>query len=169
MNYTLDCEFMEDGHTIELLSLALVAEDGREIYLENWNADLSKANVFVEARVLPHLHLSEQPCPDDGHWCPLLASSHMGKTILRWMGKDPSPVFWGYYSAYDWVALCQLFGTMMDLPQGWPMYCHDLRSWLDWHDYTQVTQPDGMPHHALSDARWIMETLKTYRRREASL
>jgi hypothetical protein len=43
MKYFLDTEFIEDGKTIDLISIALVAEDGREIYLCNSDCDLNKA------------------------------------------------------------------------------------------------------------------------------
>lgn len=39
--------------------------------------------------------------------------------------------FYGYYSAYDHVVLCQLFGKMIDLPTGFPMYTIDLKQELD--------------------------------------
>lgn len=38
---------------------------------------------------------------------------------------------YGYYSAYDHVALCWLFGKMIDLPKGFPMYTIDLKQELD--------------------------------------
>lgn len=41
------------------------------------------------------------------------------------------PEFWGYYCDYDWVLFCSLFGTMMDLPKGFPMYCRDVKQLLD--------------------------------------
>ena len=41
------------------------------------------------------------------------------------------PEFYGYYSDYDWVVFAQLFGTMMDLPKGFPMYCKDLKQYKD--------------------------------------
>lgn len=39
--------------------------------------------------------------------------------------------FYGYYSAYDHVALCWLFGKMIDLPKGFPMYTNDLKQMMD--------------------------------------
>jgi hypothetical protein len=48
--------------------------------------------------------------------------------------KEVGPVrFCGYYSDYDWVVFCWLFGKMMDLPtsSGFPMYCYDLKQKLD--------------------------------------
>lgn len=41
------------------------------------------------------------------------------------------PEFYGYYSDYDWVVLCWLFGRMINLPKGFPMYCIDLKQTLD--------------------------------------
>lgn len=45
--------------------------------------------------------------------------------------KYPNIELYGYYSAYDHVALCWLFGKMIDLPKGFPMYCKDLKQILD--------------------------------------
>ena len=39
--------------------------------------------------------------------------------------------FYGYYSAYDHVVLCWLFGKMIDLPTGFPRYTIDLKQELD--------------------------------------
>jgi hypothetical protein len=41
------------------------------------------------------------------------------------------PEFIGYYCDYDWVLLCSLFGRMIDLPKGFPMYCIDLKQNID--------------------------------------
>ncbi len=41
------------------------------------------------------------------------------------------PEFYGYYADYDWVVFCWLFGKMIDLPNGFPMYCIDLKQILD--------------------------------------
>jgi hypothetical protein len=39
--------------------------------------------------------------------------------------------FYGYYSDYDWVVFCWLFGRMINLPKGFPMYCNDLKQESD--------------------------------------
>lgn len=43
----------------------------------------------------------------------------------------PEPEFYTYYGAYDWVVFCWLFGKMIDLPKGFPMYSKDLKQILD--------------------------------------
>ena len=47
------------------------------------------------------------------------------------IGKRTPPEFYGYYCDYDWVVFCWLFGKMIDLPKGFPMYCIDLKQTLD--------------------------------------
>lgn len=79
------------------------------------------------------------------------------------------PKFYGYYSDYDWVVFCQLFGQMMDLPTGFPMYCRDLQFMKEqlqekisdipievWTGYPAQTNE----HNALCDAQWNKELFK---------
>lgn len=87
------------------------------------------------------------------------------------------PEFYGYYSAYDHVALCWLFGKMIDLPNGFPMYTIDLKQILDEKAKlipTSYTTEEGLKsikisedypqqpnkHNALSDAKWNFELYK---------
>src|SRR5205814_10714422 len=63
------------------------------------------------------------------------------------------PELWGYYSAYDHVAFCQLFGTMMDLPKGFPMYTRDLKQWCDQLGNPRLPEQGKGEHNALADAR----------------
>lgn len=67
------------------------------------------------------------------------------------------PKFYAYYADYDWVVFCQLFGTMMQLPKGFPMYCVDLKQELDKFDLKnkakQLPKQEN-EHNALADAIW---------------
>lgn len=69
------------------------------------------------------------------------------------------PVFYAYFASYDWVVFCWIFGRMMDLPKGFPMYCHDLKQMMVERNLTsqwkQTTCPEpANAHNALADARW---------------
>lgn len=187
MRYFIDTEFLEDGKTIDLLSIGIAAEDGREYYAQSIHANLSRANDWVARNVLPHLlHFDlgqrRRSCKDAFGEAVSRAVPHSAmcddhgfptKPPCPWRGRgdmafdlrafcDPKqhgqPEFWGYFSAYDWVAICQLFGDMGSLPDGWPMYCHDYRAYLDEHDRHHIRQPDDAAHYALSDARWLRES-----------
>jgi hypothetical protein len=161
MRYWLDTEFIESGsyQPIDLLSIGIVAEDGREFYAENTDADLSKANDWVRANVLPqlvHFGHGKHVSWDDFPSCP--RNSRAGIRIAVYEFCDPQrhgkPEFWGYYADYDWVVLCQLFGTMVDLPKGWPMYCRDLKQWADELGNPALPEQAKGEHHALADAKW---------------
>jgi hypothetical protein len=132
-----DTEFIEDGKTIDLISIGMVREDGHYYYAESSECDLSKASPWVRENVLPHLK------------GPKFTRAEIAADILKFAGERPE--FWAYYADYDWVALCQLYGTMMDLPKGWPMFCLDIKQLAgDRRLPTQTSQK----HNALEDARW---------------
>jgi hypothetical protein len=66
---------------------------------------------------------------------------------------------WGWCAGYDWVAWCQLFGTMMDLPVGWPHYIRDIQYVLDERGLADAVLPpqSEQAHNALADARYIQQ------------
>lgn len=119
MIHYIDTEFIEAPCTIDLISLALVSEDGREFYMISSEFDESKASPWVVENVIQKL--------GDG---PRHTRVEIRDAVLKFVG-DEEPEFWGDYCAYDWVVFCWVFGTMMDLPEGWPMYCNDIRPWYN--------------------------------------
>ena len=143
MRFFLDTEFIESGPgaPIDLLSIGIVSEDGREFYAESASANLSLASTWVEENVLPHLTGEKQ----------LL--DPIGDAIKAFVGKE-KPEFWGYYADYDWVVFCQIFGAMVNLPEGWPMYCRDIKQFCDSVGNPKLPKQASSEHHALSDARW---------------
>lgn len=154
MKYWFDTEFIErgGGEPLRFLSIGIVAEDGREFYYENPLARrlvcedyVRFADPWLICNVLPHLkgqQRDERSRPDFEiqHFCD--------------SAKFGTPEFWAYYADYDWVVLCQLFGRMIHLPKGWPMYCRDLKQLLDERDIRVTPQDPSGEHDALNDARW---------------
>ncbi len=148
MRYFLDTEFMESGHLmpITLLSIGIVAEDGREFYAINSEADWTLANDWVKENVVPHLRRSDAP---------KLLYIEIAHRVLAFVeAGGEKPEFWGYYADYDWVVFCQLFGAMIDLPRGWPMYCRDIKQLCDSLGNSSLPAQESTEHNALNDARW---------------
>jgi hypothetical protein len=151
MKFWYDTEFYEDGKTIDLISIGIVAENGRELYLENSEFDWSRVpeDHFVVEHVKPHLdnHLYGEPKKDIAEQVKLFiqnGSYHAENNEL-----------WGYYSSYDHVVLAQLFGRMVDMPEGIPWFTRDLKQWAEHLEYDQPFPIQGAgEHHALADARW---------------
>lgn len=234
MKYFLDTEFIEGFHKplfgkrrhfIDLISIGIVAEDGREYSAISSEYRYKDANRWVRDNVIAPLYMSTVHGDARTHIHPetfhkqygksnaqiakeivlfvnpirdgscLVAEEAMGNyrklhnvkdnpidrtnevTFFRSMMalEYARPDFYSYYADYDWVLLCSLFGTMMDLPDGFPMYCIDLKQMLDGKvkaryktgdnkvnfdralehmiDHPEWPKNEG-EHDALKDARW---------------
>jgi len=92
-------------------------------------------------------------------------NKEIAEEIINFVELDKSkPEFYGYYADYDWVVFCWLFGKMIDLPKGFPMYCRDLKQIADeiWEKTGKNTKFESPKneHNALSDAKWNKELHK---------
>lgn len=161
IRYYLDTEFVETGDTIDLISIGIVCEDGRELYCEVDGFDWSRANQWVLDNVKPHLWSSTKDKTEFNAWSRDggVGGLHTRKEIARLVREfcDPEvhgkPEFWTYYGSYDWVVTCWLFGSMMDLPTGWPMFTMDLKQLAQHSGNPQLPVQAEGEHHALLDAR----------------
>jgi hypothetical protein len=199
--YFLDTEFYERGpkYPIQYISLGIVCDDGRTFYAQNLTFDYSNVSDWLGRNVLPQLtHFNmgvrQRSCTPLGKYdsdgrceasdCPWYKGSKLGPKIIDFVWNQFTPVlgrekikpeFWAYYADYDWVVFCQLFGSMIDLPQGFPMYCRDIKQKADEvEEYLQrehdanfrLRLPKQMgEHNALADAQWnrkALANLETY-------
>lgn len=142
-----DTEFIEDGKTIELLSIGMVKETGEEYYAEVMETDRSLASEWVKENVLPGLTGTPKP------------REVIAAEVLLFAGSWPE--WWAYFADYDWVALCQLFGRMVDLPATWPKFCLDVKQLAVESGIAELKPPSTKSaHHALADARWARRAWK---------
>lgn len=167
MKFWYDSEFLEDGETINLISIAFVAEDGREYYAINKDADWSR--IRQDGWLMRNV-VSQLPVMMDD---PLFKPKDLiAAEVLEFLTHDgETPELWAWYAAYDHVVYAQLWGKMIDLPKGLPMYTNDLRSLMDWalpesRHSDLPKQTDGL-HDALEDARhlktrhdWVLRTVR---------
>lgn len=229
MKYYLDTEFIEGFHRpflgrrrhfVDLISIGIVAEDGREYYAVSKDFNPAKADKWVVQNVLDKIVAEHQQdarstvqnwtiedvmhnhgksnkqiateihefinphfaddllLHSEGYWKQhniIEIAPDKECPFFIWRSR---PEFYGYYSDYDWVVFCSLFGRMIDLPEGFPMYCRDLKQQLDEVAEIVIQRiPDGQPktenwskakimkldyhypkeingHNALDDARW---------------
>ena len=157
MKWFLDTEFNEDGRTIELISIGLVSSAGDSYYAVSGEFDESACNDWVKAHVLPSLVPQSKRKP---RW---VIASEIRRRVLD-AGK---PEFWAYFADYDWVALCQLYGRMVDLPEGFPFYCNDIKQLMHEHQIKKHQLPFQDPsseHNALADAEWNRSAYTAIRR-----
>lgn len=192
MRYFYDTEFLEDGKTIELISIGIVAEDGREYYAVNDDAPWDRIynDEWLMKHVWPQLPVKgyTEKLVSIGGGKTQMQMDHRGyldrsSTLVRpkWVirnevreflldgftpaghGDDGKPFYfdtdvpelWAWYGAYDHVALAQLFGKMINLPKGIPMWTNDLRQEVHRLGDPDLPEQAEGEHNALDDARHV--------------
>ena len=179
VRYFYDTEFIEDGKTIELISIGIVAEDGREYYAVNklitWHRLLGNEFAWLRENVWKHLPVRKNHMTLDPFHDAVKYRSAMAREILEFMGIDPKSEelpeieLWADYGAYDHVVLCQLWGKMADLPEGMPYRTNDIMQYADSLNIKESEFPEQdmtTRHHALHDARHNLEVFRFLRSRE---
>ena len=178
MLYFYDCEFLEDGYTIELVSIGIAAEDGRNYYAVNrnvrWERVARPEFAWVRENVWPHLPVSHtgslsinrnhQDSKDKD-----VIAKEVQEFLLHEStpdGQVPRIELWGEYPAYDHVVLCQLWGRMIELPSGIPMRTNCLVQLAESMGVSEKQLPQQNPdtqHHAMHDALHNLEVYKALR------
>lgn len=183
--YFYDFEFIDDGRTIDPISVGVVHENGDGYYAVFAETDMDrvKAHPWLARNVLPHLPLNGRGAvtkylATEGHArADLLGPVDLDRTddlvrprwriaqevraiLLDYLPEGHTLELVGDYAAYDHVVLAQLYGPMNDLPPGIPMFTRDIQ------DYARhlgvegeyLPEPaDGTAHDAFADARNIRE------------
>jgi len=80
--------------------------------------------------------------------------SEGAQRLMEFAYGDTDIEWWNWYGAYDHVALCQLFGRMIDLPKGFPMYSNDIKQLHKQAGWCEMPKQPGGLHNALEDARF---------------
>ena len=146
MRFFYDCEFIEDGTTIDLVSIGVVGEDGREFYAVSTEFDPTRAIPWVRRHVLDKL-----PSPGDPAW---RSRARIRDDLLAFLTEPGGEMeLWAWFAAYDHVVLCQLWGAMPALPRALPRFTRELRQ--RWEDAGKppLPPPTADAHDALADAR----------------
>lgn len=214
IRYFYDTEFIDDGTTIDLVSIGIVAvpdwcldptmplgehdvarRHARTYYAVNAECDFRalKERTWMVRNVLPHLPLVRgrvlkeflaNPANARRPFPAALAAADLDLTALevkpRWVIANEVRDFilapladdaevtielWADYGAYDHVALAQLWGPMVNLPNGIPMYTNDLqqlRRTVGDLEYRPDADPDA-EHNALADAWYALDLYRGLR------
>lgn len=146
--------------TIDLISIGIVDETGDKMLYEvsdEFDIESAVRSDFLRKNVLPQLPSKEQ-------W---ISRDRIRAKIYDFLKPSKgNPVqLWAYYADYDHVALCWLFGRMIDLPKGMPMYTMDIKQLAMHLGNPELPKQKDGEHDALADARWNREAylfLKKY-------
>jgi hypothetical protein len=146
VRYFYDCEFIEDGTTISLVSIGMVDETGREFYAVSTEFDERRAIDWVRKHVL-----SQLPSPSDPAW---RSRARIRDDLLAFLLEPGEPIeLWAWMASYDHVALAQLWGDMRALPRQIPRFTHELRQHWEYAGSPPLPLAGADAHDALADAR----------------
>lgn len=172
-----DTEFIDDGDTIELISIGMVNDKGEEYY--GINADLSlwrlRSLSWHMENTIPSLPIALRPgddiewVPEHSDWPKVRSKTRIRDDVydfLKASKENPKDdiELWAWFGAYDHVVLAQLWGPMVNLPvQTVPMYTNDLKQEMTrkeklGHPRLRFDMPmmsEGTVHNALDDARLL--------------
>jgi hypothetical protein len=179
MRIWYDTEFHEIGPTqpIRLISIGMVAEDGREYYAidigTSWWAIYK--NEWLRKNVLTQLPGEIKSFgngggtfdPDEStglYKKRSVIATEVAAFCKAGLKEGEQAELWAYYADYDHVVLAQLFGTMIDLPTHMPMYTRDIKHAVDMFQ-VELPKQEDTEHHALADARWVREAFKAVEQR----
>lgn len=146
-----DCEFTELGLAPRLISIGLVAEDGREFYAELSDTYLpAKCNPFVQEGVLPLLQGGQA----------LMAMNELTLRLGNWLEGFEQPVKLSTDSeSWDWPWICEIFEITGTWPENLDRRPFLLaKNYLNDYDQFVNAMEKGFAgglrrHHALDDAK----------------
>lgn len=160
-----DTEFLENGNTIRLISIGMVTEDGGTYYAVVNDPELMRdamVHPWLPDNVMCHLP-GRLDTRSGGGWMwdrshkdfgAVKSRAQIAADVATFLLEPGEPVeLWAWFGAYDHVALAQLFGPMVKLPTGIPMFTRELRQ--RWEECGSPELPaQYSAHNALTDAYW---------------
>jgi hypothetical protein len=169
MNYFLSTESFIDKKVLEVISIALIAEDGREYYALNLDCNLLAADYQTKLDIIEPLpekkdvswRTQEQIKSDLLHFIhghkghPWYSSEDVeGLKDDPWFDKDVRIWAWSENSN-DYKSLQKFFGGEGNLPKWFPEYCNYLEEQWNWFGTSELPEkPQEAVYSALADARW---------------
>ena len=181
-----DTEFREDGKVIDLISIGIVNYDtGATFYAVSSEFDTCAVatNPWLMKNVMSSINhelwldaypITGKPVPNFTVTDPAVMSRVEIRDGIMDFVKGTWPDFWAWYGSYDHVALAQLFGRMIDLPDRMPMFTSDIQQLRKQAGSPAMPkQPEGH-HNALADAQfnvvrydWLTALIEQQRRESA--
>jgi len=144
MRIWFDCEFVDTGSRIILISIGLVREDDKTFYAELETPETLR-HESVSQWVIDNVYPQLVGTPEVWRSGVVVAEA-----IKQLAG--PEPEFWGYRAAYPWVGLSQLYVRLgVFRPTDWLASVRDAWQLPDFHRYrVPASKPDNALFNALA-------------------
>ena len=133
MNLFFDCEFTGLRKDTTLISLGIVADNGKKFYAEFTDYDEKQCDDWIKKNVIGHLILGHENIVTTKNGDFFIRDNRKGirRALLSWIRRDVVLQFVSDVCHYDFVLLIDLLtngGTALDLPLNISAVCHDINS-----------------------------------------
>ena len=132
MNLFFDCEFTGLRKDTTLVSIGIVAENGKKFYAEFSDCDESQCDDWIKENVLKHTILAGNDTlaarlGEDSNTTVVLGSkADIRYELGEWLKQFDGVQFVSDVCRYDMVLLIDIFGGAFDLPKNISAVCHDI-------------------------------------------
>ncbi|GAB7057366.1 polyadenylate-specific 3'-exoribonuclease AS [Paenibacillus sp. YK5] len=165
MKVFFDTEFTGLHQNTTLISIGLIAEDGRTFYAELTDYDKNQVDEWIQKNVIDNLiiHNSRKNYyyVTDTDEIYLGDSEKIRRKLTEWIEQYESVEVWSDCLSYDWVLFNQLFGHAFNIPKNVYYIPFDICTLMK----IKGVDPDvnreefagmtGEKHNALHDAKVI--------------
>ena len=156
MKIFFDTEFTGLQQDTDLISIGIVAEDGREFYAELNDYREEKLDNWLKENVIANLTETEK-----------FSKSEVAEKIKEFLSPYEKVEVWSDCLAYDWVLFNNLFGGAFGVPKNVYYIPFDICTLMkirnvdpdvsreDFATTTKEAEVQGLKHNALHDAKVI--------------
>lgn len=123
MKIFFDTEFTGLHQQTTLISIGLVAEDGRSFYAELTDYDQSQIDDWLKENVINNLLLNSNEWDGMEYFGINQEDAVKGDTetvrkwLTTWLTQFDGVEIWSDCLSYDWVLFCQIFGHAFSIPK----------------------------------------------------
>lgn len=169
MKVFFDCEFTGLHQKTTLISIGLVAEDGRSFYAELDDYNQSQVDEWIRENVIANL-LPQDTEYNMGRtgandWTVLGDRKEVAYLLEKWLSQFDTVEMWSDCLSYDWVLFCDLWGHALNTPKIIYYIPFDIATFLrvagadpdvNREKFARMEDsPEKVKHNALWDARVI--------------
>lgn len=172
MRLFFDTEFTGLHKKTTLISIGIIAEDGKTFYAEFDDYDKTQIDDWLQHNVLNNLYLAtykDYPAiksepytkTNKGNFKVYGDNTYIEKELRLWMSQYSKIEIWSDCLAYDWVLFNDIFGHAFNIPKNVYYIPFDLCTLfkikgidpdINREEYAGI---DGVKHNALHDAKVI--------------
>jgi len=175
MKLFFDTEFTGLHKNTTLVSIGIIAENGKTFYAELTDYDQKQIDEWLQKNVIEKLTIDKDSLGkfgDDANWLVRGDTASIKYYLEEWLKQFEKVVFWSDCLSYDWVLFNHIFGHAFSIPENVYYIPFDICTLFEHKGidadisrerYAEITNDKGqnqtseymMKHNALYDAKVI--------------